>query len=92
VHNLAVSIDGYAAGPNQSIDDPLGVGGLRLHEWVFETRAGRQMQGMEGGDENLDDQFVARGDAGIGATIIGRNMFGPIRGPWGRALDRMVGR
>lgn len=83
VHNLAVSLDGYAAGPNQSIDNPLGVGGTRLHEWVFATRTGRQMHGMDGGDEDLDDQFVAQGDVGIGATIMGRNMFGPIRGPWG---------
>jgi len=83
VHNLAISLDGYAAGPNQSIDNPLGVGGTRLHEWAFATSSGRQMHGMDGGDEGLDDQFVAQGDAGIGATIMGRNMFGPIRGPWG---------
>lgn len=83
VHNLAISLDGYAAGPNQSIDNPLGVGGSRLHEWVFATRTGRQMLGMDGGSEGLDDEFVARGDVGVGATIMGRNMFGPIRGEWG---------
>ena len=83
VHNVAISVDGYAAGPNQSIDNPLGVGGPRLHEWVFATRTGRQMIGEDGGDEGLDDEFLARGDEGIGATIMGRNMFGPIRGPWG---------
>jgi dihydrofolate reductase len=82
VHNLAISVDGYAAGPNQSVDNPLGLGGGGLHEWVFATRTGRQMLGIEGGDEGLDDQFVAQGDVGIGATIMGRNMFGPIRGPW----------
>jgi len=82
VHNLSISIDGYAAGPNQSLDNPLGVGGPGLHEWVFKTRTGRRMLGEEGGDEGLDDQFLERGDAGIGATIMGRNMFGPIRGEW----------
>jgi dihydrofolate reductase len=82
VRNLAMSIDGYVAGPDQSRDDPLGVGGMRLHEWVFATRAGRQMIGQEGGDEGLDNTFLTRGDEGIGATVMGRNMFGPIRGPW----------
>ncbi|HZA79479.1 MAG TPA: dihydrofolate reductase family protein [Acidimicrobiales bacterium] len=83
VHNLAVSLDGYMAGPDQSLDNPLGVGGTRLHEWVFETRGGRQMMGEEGGTEGIDNDFWARGDVGIGAAIMGRNMFGPIRGPWG---------
>ena len=90
VENFAISIDGYAAGPDQSIDNPLGVGGLALHEWVFATRAWNRMQGQEsapdGGqqlpDESIDEQFITQGDAGIGATIMGRNMFGPIRGPW----------
>jgi dihydrofolate reductase len=83
VHNLAMSLDGYAAGPDQSLENPLGVGGPALHEWVFATRTGCRMFGMEGGDEGVDDQFLARGDVGIGATIMGRNMFGPVRGPWG---------
>jgi dihydrofolate reductase len=83
VHNFSMSLDGYAAGPGQSLDHPLGVRGDELHEWVFATRAGRQMMGMEGGDEGPDDRFIAQGDEGIGATILGRNMFGPIRGPWG---------
>lgn len=82
VHNLSVSIDGYAAGPNQRADNPLGVGGERLHEWVFKTRYGRRMIGEEDGDEGLDNEVLARGDAGIGATVMGRNMFGPIRGSW----------
>ncbi len=82
VHNMAISIDGYGAGPNQSVDDPLGVGGPGLHEWVFKTRTGRRMLGEEGGDEGLDDQFLMRGEAGIGATVMGRNMFGPVRGRW----------
>jgi dihydrofolate reductase len=84
VHNLAMSLDGYVAGPNQSLNDPLGVGGTGLHEWVFATRSGRQMMGgLDGGDEGLDDEFIAKGTAGIGATIMGRNMFGPVRGSWG---------
>jgi dihydrofolate reductase len=83
VHDFAISLDGYGAGPDQSLDNPLGVGGTGLHDWVFETRTGRQMVGMDGGDEGIDDKFVAEGFAGIGATIMGRNMFGPIRGPWG---------
>jgi dihydrofolate reductase len=86
VHNIAISLDGYAAGPNQDIDNPLGVGGLALHEWVFATRAWNRMQGGEGGqqlpDETVDDHFITQGDVGIGATIMGRNMFGPIRGAW----------
>jgi dihydrofolate reductase len=83
VHNLAMSVDGYVAGPHQSRDDPLGVGGARLHEWVFETRSGREMIGEEGGATGIDDDFMVAGTEGIGATIMGRNMFGPIRGHWG---------
>jgi dihydrofolate reductase len=83
VHNFAISLDGYGAGPDQSTDNPLGVGGEGLHEWVVATRSFRQVHGGEGGDEGLDDQFSARGEVGIGATIMGRNMFGPVRGPWG---------
>jgi dihydrofolate reductase len=82
VHNFAISLDGYGAGPGQDIDNPLGVGGLRLHEWVFSTRAWNKRQGTEGGSEGLDDKFLEEGDAGIGATIMGRNMFGPVRGNW----------
>jgi len=82
VHNVSVSLDGYAAGPDQSVDNPLGVGGNRLHTWAFKTRRGRQMLGKDGGEEGIDNEFWARGDVGIGATIMGRNMFGPIRGPW----------
>jgi dihydrofolate reductase len=82
VHNFAISFDGYAAGPEQSVDNPLGVGGTQLHEWAFATRTARQIHGMDGGDEGIDDDFMARGDHGVGATIMGRNMFGPIRGPW----------
>jgi dihydrofolate reductase len=85
VHNLAISLDGYAAGPSQSPDNPLGLRGLGLHEWAFATRTARRMQGLDGGEAGPDDDFVAQGDRGIGATIMGRNMFGPIRGAWGSA-------
>src|ERR1700694_5735123 len=81
VHNFAISVDGYGAGPSQSLDNPLGVGGPRLHEWVFATRYGRRMIGEEGGDEGIDERFMVAGDTGIGATIMGRNMSGPLRGP-----------
>jgi dihydrofolate reductase len=82
VHNFAVSLDGYGAGPDQSLDAPLGVGGQRLHEWAFATRTFGEIHGTAGGETGLDDDFIARGTAGIGATVMGRNMFGPIRGPW----------
>ena len=88
VHNFAISIDGYGAGPSQDVDNPLGVGGLGLHEWVFATRAWHKRQNTDGGAEGLDDRFLEEGDAGIGATIMGRNMFGPIRGPWSDASWR----
>lgn len=82
VHNFSVSLDGYAAGPDQGLDNPLGVGGLQLHNWAFATRTFREMWGEEGGDEGIDDRFAAAGEVGLGATIMGRNMFGPIRGGW----------
>jgi dihydrofolate reductase len=82
VHSLAISLDGYVAGPDQAVGAGLGVGGERLHEWVFETRTWRRMTGQEGGTEGVDDDLMAAGFTGIGATIMGRNMFGPIRGPW----------
>jgi dihydrofolate reductase len=82
VHGFAISIDGYGAGPHQALENPLGVGGLALHEWVLGTRTFKQMHGSKGGTTGIDDDFAARGVAGIGAWIMGRNMFGPIRGPW----------
>jgi dihydrofolate reductase len=82
VHGFTISVDGYGAGPNQDLDNPLGVGGVALHEWAFATRTFRQMFGSEGGTTGIDDDFAARGFSNIGAWIIGRNMFGPIRGPW----------
>lgn len=82
VHCFAISLEGYGAGPDQSLENPLGRGGMALHEWAFATRSIRQMFGQEGGSTGIDDGFVARGFENIGAWILGRNMFGPIRGPW----------
>jgi dihydrofolate reductase len=82
VHSLAMSLDGFVAGPDQDLDNPLGVGGERLHEWVFASRFGREMIGQDPGPESPDDPFLRQGEAGVGATVMGRNMFGPVRGPW----------
>jgi dihydrofolate reductase len=83
VNAFAVSIDGYGAGPDQSLQDPLGVGGTALHEWTAATHTFRRIVlGMEGGSTGIDDQYIARGFEGVGAWILGRNMFGPVRGPW----------
>jgi dihydrofolate reductase len=82
IHNFTISLDGYGAGPNQSVDDPLGVGGVSLHDWAFTTRTFQQTHGGEGGATGIDDEFAARGFMNIGAWIMGRNMFGPIRGSW----------
>lgn len=89
VHCVSLSLDGFSAGPRQSLTDPMGAGGMALHEWFFPTRTFKQMHaemGLTGGDgdgtTDVDDDFAARGFDGIGAWIIGRNMFGPVRGPW----------
>ena len=79
---FSISVDGYGAGPNQDLQNPLGVGGLALHEWIFPTRTFRSMQGEDNGATGIDEDFAARGMTNIGAWIIGRNMFGPIRGAW----------
>lgn len=82
VQGFTISLDGYGAGPNQSLDNPLGVGGLGLHDWLVHTRSFKRTHGGEGGDTGIDEDFAARSMAGIGAWILGRNMFGPIRGSW----------
>jgi dihydrofolate reductase len=82
VNAFSISLDGYGAGPSQSLDNPLGVGGHGLHDWLVSTRTFKRMIGSEGGDTGVDDDFAARSMADIGAWILGRNMFGPIRGPW----------
>jgi dihydrofolate reductase len=82
VLSFAISIDGYGAGPNQSLQNPLGVGGPDLMQWCLPTRVWRSMQGQDGGETGVDNGIAERGFAGIGAWILGRNMFGPVRGPW----------
>jgi dihydrofolate reductase len=83
VRAFSVSADGYGAGPNQDIDNPLGIGGHGLHEWVLPTRTLQKMLfGKDGGTTGPDDAFAARGFANIGSWILGRNMFGPVRGAW----------
>src|SRR5450631_530581 len=82
VRCFSVSMDGFGAGPNQDLQNPLGVGGMALHDWFFATRTFQEVHGTGGGATGIDDDFAARGFAGIGAWIFGRNMFGPIRGPW----------
>lgn len=82
VRSFGVSIDGYAAGPNQDLENPLGAGGRALMEWAFATKTFRQMFGEDGGGTGVDDTFAARGFENVGAWILGRNMFGPIRGSW----------
>jgi dihydrofolate reductase len=83
VNCFSVSLDGFGAGPNQIVDNPLGEGGETLHEWFVPTRTFQQMvRGNEGGTTGVDNDFAARSFTNIGAWIMGRNMFGPIRGPW----------
>ena len=82
---ISMSLDGYVAGPNQSVNTPLGIGGMRLHEWVFRLATFRAMHGLEGGEHDESDSVVAESIANIGATVMGRNMFGGHPGPWDAA-------
>ena len=82
VHNFAISLDGYGAGPHQGLENPLGVGGEALHDWYIPTRTFQRVTGKSGGTTGVDDDFAARFGQGIGAYIMGRNMFGHSRGPW----------
>ena len=83
VASFSISADGFGAGPDPSLDHPMGVGGMRLHDWVFPTRTFRQqVLGAKDGTQGVDDDFARRGFEGLGAWILGRNMFGPVRGPW----------
>jgi dihydrofolate reductase len=82
VHGFSISLDGFGAGHSQSLENPLGVGGEALHEWILPTRTFQKLEGKEGGTTGVDDDILARGFASIGAWILGRNMFGPVRGPW----------
>jgi dihydrofolate reductase len=82
VESFAISLDGYGAGPDQDINNGLGVGGEDLHQWFIPTRTFQKTHGAGDGTTGVDDDFAARGFRNIGAWILGRNMFGPIRGPW----------
>ena len=82
VASFSVSLDGFGAGPEQSLENPMGAGGMVLHEWAFGTQTFKKMMGREGGSTGVDESFAARGFENVGAWILGRNMFGPVRGPW----------
>src|SRR5690242_19553075 len=79
---FSISIDGFGAGPRQSLENPLGERGRELHQWAFATRSFRKMFGQEGGSTGVDERFAAESFENAGAYILGRNMFGPVRGPW----------
>jgi dihydrofolate reductase len=79
---FSISLDGYGAGPNQRLEAPLGDDGMELHQWIFDTKTFGKMHGGEGGRVGVDDDFAARSMRDVGAWILGRNMFGPVRGPW----------
>ena len=82
VHNFSLSLDGFGTGEGQTLETPFGHAGSRLHEWFFPTRTFQHMQGAPGGSTGVDDAFASQWNAGIGAEIMGRNKFGPQRGPW----------
>jgi len=82
VRSFAVSIDGYGAGADQSLQNPLGMRGVELMEWFFRTRMWQRMHGSDEGETGVDNTAAEQGFVGIGAWILGRNMFGPVRGPW----------
>jgi dihydrofolate reductase len=82
VAGFSLSVDGFGAGPRQSLDNPLGERGFELHQWALGTRTFRAMMEQDGGSEGVDEEFARRAMDGFGAFILGRNMFGPIRGPW----------
>jgi len=79
---FSISIDGFGAGPRQDVNNPLGVRGLELHTWFFNTEAFKTMHGQSGGSQGIDNDFAARSFENVGAWILGRNMFGPVRGAW----------
>src|ERR1700689_3247120 len=82
VHNFSISLDGYGTGDDQSLQSPFGHAGTKLHQWFFPTRTFRAMQGESGGSTGVDDAFASLWASGVGAEIMGRNKFGPQRGPW----------
>ena len=82
VSNFTISLDGFGAGSDQSMKEPLGIGGEELHTWMFPTKRFRAMGGKNDGTEGIDNGFVEKAFENVGAWIMGRNMFGPVRGPW----------
>ena len=82
VNAFGLSLDGYGAGPDQDLANPMGVGGMALHQWVLGTKFFKAMLGQEGGATGVDNDFAVAGFDNLGAWILGRNMFGPVRGPW----------
>jgi dihydrofolate reductase len=82
VDGFTISVDGFGAGPRQDLKNPLGVGGTQLHRWLLPTRTFQEMHGGGDGSTGVDDDLARRGMENVGAWILGRNMFGPIRGPW----------
>jgi dihydrofolate reductase len=93
VQCFGISMDGYGAGPNQSLQNPLGEHFFEVMEWFFPTQFWRRMQGQDGGETGVDNTMAAKGFENVGAWILGRNMFGPVRGPWARRhVEGLVGR
>jgi len=83
VAGFSISLEGFGAGPNQSLENPMGEGGTALHQWAFPTRTFHAMQGKTGGTNGIDDEFAVASFDNVGAWVLGRNMFGPVRGSWG---------
>jgi dihydrofolate reductase len=79
---FSISLDGFGAGPKQDLNNPLGVRGMELHGWFFDTEVFKKMQGQSGGSKGIDNDFALQSFENVGAWILGRNMFGPVRGPW----------
>src|SRR5574337_431576 len=90
VQSFSISIDGFGAGPDQDLQHPLGVNGPELMEWFFHSRVWRSLHGQDGGETGVDNAAAAKGFDNIGAWILGRNMFGPMRGPWRRTRDLRI--
>jgi dihydrofolate reductase len=82
VYSFGISLDGFSAGPSQSLQNPLGVNGMDIMDWFLQTRVWREMHGQPGGEEGVDNSIASKGFDRFGAWILGRNMFGPVRGPW----------
>jgi len=82
VAGFSISLDGFGAGPRQDLSNPLGVRGLELHTWLLNTETFKRMHGQTGGNRGMDNRFAAQSFENVGAWVIGRNMFGPVRGPW----------